>query len=109
MPFKDPEEKKRWQKKFHRRNKTNGYNKWLYNRRRAQMDDAHEFRSVLHYIAQGDFGDLSALADAALEESARRWEKVGPSPLKGDPIEDWKQERNEDDSLMQALVKLGLG
>lgn len=122
MPFKDPEDKKRWKEQWKARTRDSGYNKWLYARRKLRLDDADVFRAALDQIAQGPYpveGGIyptaSAIARAALEESQRRWDEVGPPPS---TIIDGQYENGQKavlpdqsvqgDTLIQALAKLGL-
>lgn len=109
MAYKNPEDKKRWSKRWREQSKTNGYNDWLYARRKVRFDDAAAFRETLLSIE--NIGDRSSalIARTALEESRRRWEALGEPPhrkrkdVKLDGLEDPKT-----DSLFEAVAKLGL-
>lgn len=108
MPLRDPEARREWGRNYRKRKMQNGYGKWLYARRKARFDDAEEFRSVLMFIANGKFGDISTVAWIALEESMKRHDAVGDPPL-----ETLSENSNgappKADTLVQALAKLGLG
>ncbi len=106
MPHANPEDRKRWNKEYKRRGRENGYNKWLYGRRKLQFDDAREFREVLERIADGEFHPQN-LAKAALKSSARREKKLGPWQPSHNGIAKPDQSASGD-SLAEALAKLGL-
>jgi len=87
MPYKNPEAKKAWSESWREHGKENGYNKYLYARRKLRFDDAEEFRAVLTFIAEarnGAYGDASIIAKAALAESQKRHDAIG-SPREHSP------------------------
>lgn len=79
MPFKDPEEKKRWMKEWRKQSIKNGYGKWLYQRRALRQADGEYFREALEQIVKG-VDDPQALARQALLDSTERWDDLGPAP-----------------------------
>lgn len=107
MPFANPEDKKRWNLHWKKQGKEIGYNKWLYDRRKARFDDAQEFREVLERIAGGEY-HAQNLAKAALKSSKRRHAKVGPSPRANGVATTIPDQEASGDSLAEALAKLGL-
>lgn len=106
MPLKG-EAKRQANKAWMRRAKQTGYTKWLYDRRKLRFDDADAFRAALLEIKNGDEPVAAALARKALNASARRERKLGPSPKPGFAP---KTNGKHDDgmSLAEALKQLGL-
>lgn len=88
MPIKDPQKKREATRAWRERVMPQGYGKWLYARRKLRFDDAEIFRSVLEDIAEisggrstsqsAALGEINIKALAALEESRRRDEELGP-------------------------------
>lgn len=120
MSYKDPEDKKRWSREWKRKSKKNGYNQWLYARRKIRFEDALHFRNALESIAlKSSPESAQALAMATLEASKRRWEDLGEPPhrrrsdVKLEGLEIPENGENSDDptaerTLMEALARVGL-
>jgi hypothetical protein len=106
MPFKDPERKKEWNKRWRKESIRNGYGKWLYQQRALRFVDAAEFRLALETVC--DVGDKAAVdvAREALKSSEKRWSELPASPAPGQ-LQD-SSPKQPDDTLFEALERLGL-
>ncbi len=106
VPFDSKEKRRAWSRKWKEANKGNGYNDWLYGRRKLRFDDAKSFREALERIAGGEY-HASSIAKTYLKESDRRRDALGPSPrANGIPVP--KEAKRTGDTLAEALAKLGL-
>jgi len=120
MPYKDPKDRKEWTRRWKKKSKENGYNQWLYLRRKLRFIDAEEFKRTLEFIALNNAGGPpGVVATAALTESAKRWATLGEPPHRQSiPEEEQDAEaqvflvdgdgHREGETLAEALDKLGL-
>ena len=104
MPFKDPEVKKHYMKRYRAHSIENGYGKWLYKRRATHLADAQYFRKALEDIeAVSTEESVHLLVHDALSASKERWRELGPSP--GASL---KEVPKRADTILEALAKLEL-
>lgn len=81
MPYKDPQKKVEWGKRWRKQSIENGYGKWLYRRRALRFADAEHFGEALKSIGLGRTGEeAQAIALDALLASEERWSELGPAP-----------------------------
>lgn len=104
MPFKDPEMKRAYMQRWRKESIANGYGSWLYHRRALRFADAEHFHHALLEIKRmTKEPEVSECIAHALAESDERWRSLGPSPTRK-----MSHARKPDDTLLQALSKLGL-